>query len=145
MNTLRKITVEVGESQVEVTYDGRDATTQYGDLNELESAVEGSLGRLGGFAFEPIQGESSYRGWSRFSVSVSPPMCQVEDCIEFIEYQEQATQICIGCQLDQLADQLIGLGIVDADPKREGTHIFVQVLDESDVDVDDDNREGETL
>lgn len=101
MNTLRKITVEVGESQVEVTYDGRDATTQYGNLNELESAVEGALGRLGGFAFdEYCLGVSSYRGWSRFSVSVSPPMCQVEDCIEYISAREQATQICIGCQLD---------------------------------------------
>ena len=28
------------------------------------------------------------------------------------------------------------------DPKREGTHIFVQVVDEGDVDLDDDNREG---
>ena len=27
------------------------------------------------------------------------------------------------------------------DPKREGTHIYAQVLHESDVDVDDDNRD----
>ncbi len=31
---------------------------------------------------------------------------------------------------------------VHLDPKREGTHIFVQVVDEGDVDLDDDNREG---
>ena len=50
--------------------------------------------------FEPVEGESSYRGWSRCVINISGPVCIADGCEEALDYSydtERETQICYDC------------------------------------------------
>ena len=56
--------------------------------------------RISYLDFEPVEGESSYRGWSRCVINISGPLCIADGCEEALDYRydtEKETQICCDC------------------------------------------------
>ena len=96
IETKRKHAVEVGNHQTYIVYNVQPGLEAYC----LSEAVRQAIG---GLTFESIpEGDTlhpNHRGWSRFSVQVSPPLCLREDCYNTIEHPDEiATQTCLCCQ-----------------------------------------------
>ena len=97
--TKRRVIVELngnGDLQEVVDYDTKYDNTPDGHVARDVAVLE-HISRLD---FEPVEGESSYRGWSRCVINISGPVCIAEGCEEALDYSydtEKETQICYDC------------------------------------------------
>jgi hypothetical protein len=78
----------------------------------LQYQVEEALSYPLSMDFAPVPESDpdyrSYKGWSRCTITISPPICQGpdEDCWNMIEHaDEEETQVCLLCQ--EKADRAI--------------------------------------
>ena len=96
--TKRRVLVEIGIDQHPVDYDVADST----ETRARDIAVRDFIAvRISYLDFEPVEGESSYRGWSRCVVNISGPLCIADGCEEPLDYSydtERETQLCYDCR-----------------------------------------------
>jgi hypothetical protein len=94
--TKRRVIVELngnGDLQEVVDY----CSSFRSETLSRDVAVLEHISRLD---FEPLEGESSYRGWSRCVINISGPLCIADGCEEALDYSydtEKETQICYDC------------------------------------------------
>ena len=102
--TKRRVIVELngnGDLQEVVDYDTMWQIARVDERAARGIAVRDFIAeRISYLDFEPVEGESSYRGWSRCVINISGPLCIADGCEEALDYRydtEKETQICCDC------------------------------------------------
>jgi hypothetical protein len=74
------------------------------EYHGMEEAISDTIRSMGGWVFRPIEGNESYRGWSRMTVNISDKLCVMAGCGTRKSDMNDDENICWDCTVRKLQE-----------------------------------------